>query len=79
LSCTRPRPIAQERGGDDTQHPIGRPSAPAAAAVREHLAHGPLGGVYEIPLDVNDRIKGSENPLAALTEVLDAIDAQRAQ
>jgi hypothetical protein len=49
------------------------------AAVREHLAHGPLDGVYEIPLDVNDRIMASKDPQAALTEVLDAIDAQRAQ
>jgi hypothetical protein len=49
------------------------------AAVREHLAHGPLGGVYEIPLDVNDRIMASTDPQAALTEVLDEIDAQRAQ
>jgi hypothetical protein len=48
-------------------------------AVREHLAHGPLDGVYEIPLDVNDRIMASKDPQAALTEVLDAIDAQRAQ
>ena len=49
------------------------------AAVREHLAHGPLDGVYEIPLDVNDRIMASKDPQAAMTEVLDAIDAQRAQ
>jgi hypothetical protein len=49
------------------------------AAVREHLAHGPLDGVYEIPLDVNDRIMASKDPQAALTDVLDAIDAQRAQ
>ena len=49
------------------------------AAVRTHLAHGPLDGVYEIPLDVNDRIMGSADPQAALTDVLDAIDAQRAQ
>jgi hypothetical protein len=49
------------------------------AAVREHLAQGPLDGVDEIPLDVNDRIMASTDPQAALTEVLDAIDAQRAQ
>jgi hypothetical protein len=49
------------------------------AAVREHLAHGPLDGVYEIPLDVNDRIMASKDPQAALAEVLDAIDVQRAQ
>jgi hypothetical protein len=49
------------------------------AAVREHLARGPLDGVYEIPLDVNDRIMASKDPQAALTDVLDAIDAQRAQ
>jgi hypothetical protein len=49
------------------------------AAVREHLAHGPLDGVYEIPLDVNDRIMRSEDPQAALAEVLDAIDSQRGQ
>jgi hypothetical protein len=49
------------------------------AAVRAHLAHGPLVGVYEVPLDVNDRIMVSKDPQAALTEVLDAIDAQRGQ
>lgn len=49
------------------------------AAVREHLVHGPLDGVYEIPLETNDRIMASEDPQAALTEVLDAIDAHRAQ
>ena len=46
-------------------------------AVKEHLAHGPIPGVYEIPLAVNDDIMNSPNPQAALNDVIKTIDNAR--
>ncbi|MCH9732001.1 MAG: hypothetical protein K0U84_20400 [Actinomycetia bacterium] len=48
------------------------------AAVRRHLAEGPVPGVYAIPLEVNERIMNSADPQAALDEVLKQIDAGQA-
>jgi hypothetical protein len=47
-------------------------------AVQNHLANGPVAGVYEIPLDVNERIMNSADPQAALDEVIEKIDSERA-
>lgn len=46
-------------------------------AVLDHLTNGPVAGVYEIPLDVNERIMNSADPKAALDEVINQIDKGR--
>lgn len=46
-------------------------------AVRTHLTNGPVPGVYEIPLEVNERIMSSPDPKAALDAVIQQIDDQR--
>lgn len=49
------------------------------AAARQYLADGYMSGVYEIPLEVNERIMDSPNPKAALDEVIAQLDAERLQ
>ena len=49
------------------------------AAAREHLTNGPLAGVYEIPLEANERAMNSSNPKAALDALISEIDEQRAK
>lgn len=45
-------------------------------AVRDHLTNGPVAGVYEIPLDVNERIMQSADPKAALDAVIKQLDGR---
>ena len=47
-------------------------------AVKTHITNGPVPGVYEIPLDVNERIMNSPDPQAALNSVIKEIDERRA-
>lgn len=58
---------------------IGNPDNAAwrDTAIREHLARGPIPGVYELTREQNARIDNSTDPETALNHLLDEIDATR--
>ncbi|QFS94607.1 hypothetical protein FIV07_27930 (plasmid) [Mycobacterium sp. THAF192] len=47
------------------------------AAVHAYLENGPIPGVYEIDLDINERIMIATNPQAALNDVITNIERTR--
>ncbi|AYE99688.1 hypothetical protein C0J29_32520 (plasmid) [Mycobacterium paragordonae] len=47
------------------------------AAIQAAIEHGPLPGVYEIPMSEHEAIMASADPQAALDAALAVIDAQR--
>ena len=46
-------------------------------ALRQHLDHGPVPGVYEIPADRYQHITSSADPQAELNQLIRQLDAQR--
>lgn len=46
-------------------------------AIHEHLARGPIPGVYELTREQNTRVDNSADPETELNRLLDEIDATR--